>query len=531
VSGGDPGHPGFIVDGMNVKTSQEQRLAAAHASLADAIAKVVTSDDWQQLLRISRSFHRYSPNNQLLLAAQGAEGVVASFNTWKQIPAEDGHPCRIRRGETALRVYAPIRTTRREIDEDTGDEIVERSVVRFKLVPVFHQGQLVSPPDLPVQPKLLVGIEPPEHLWSAVADQVAMAGFTVQRGPLNGLDGAKGVTNYLEHVVTVRDDLAPSQALKTLIHELAHLHMHHPDRRPEGFSRDRMEVEAESVAYVVCDTVGIDAGTYSIPYVANWAGGGTQLVHTTAERVLTSAGSIVAELERRLEVELCPDPLAVARKHLGEEGIEPRAEKVTAVGSTDQLIADHLACGPLNWQRLAGSIPALDHTKYPQFDGNPGAQAVVLAEAGASVEANVAVMRAHKLSDDAIAGLLTVSVPDVNGERPTLYPRDDVLEAIHAPSLVKPLAEDLVSDLIIAAGRRPATAMHLAETSGQPASVVSLVEEKLRRHGHPAMAQAAGGVEPGLTLIDEWVGRVSGAADAQVLLTEPLPPPPGPSVA
>ena len=68
---------------MSTTTTHEERLAAAHATLTEAVAKVATSEDWQNLLRVSGSFHRYSPNNQLLLAAQGAQGVVASFHTWK----------------------------------------------------------------------------------------------------------------------------------------------------------------------------------------------------------------------------------------------------------------------------------------------------------------------------------------------------------------------------------------------------------------------------------------------------------------
>jgi len=105
---------------MDTRFSNDERLAAAHATLTDAVAKVATSEDWQNLLRLSGSFHRYSPNNQLLLAAQGAEGLVASFHTWKQIAATDGHVCRIRKGETALRVYAPIRAKRQELDEARG---------------------------------------------------------------------------------------------------------------------------------------------------------------------------------------------------------------------------------------------------------------------------------------------------------------------------------------------------------------------------------------------------------------------------
>src|SRR3954470_20931588 len=102
--------------------TNEERLATAHAVLTAAVARVATSEDWQNLLRLCGSFHRYSPNNQLLLAAQGADGLVASLHTWNKIPAIDGRPCRIRKGETALRVYAPIRSERRDIDQDTGDE-------------------------------------------------------------------------------------------------------------------------------------------------------------------------------------------------------------------------------------------------------------------------------------------------------------------------------------------------------------------------------------------------------------------------
>src|SRR4051795_11693996 len=104
---------------MDTKQTNEERLVAAHAVLGDAVARVATSEDWQNLLRLSGSFHRYSSNNQLLLAAQGAEGLVAPFHTWKQIAAIDGQVCRIRKGEIAMRVYAPIRVKRQEAEEAT----------------------------------------------------------------------------------------------------------------------------------------------------------------------------------------------------------------------------------------------------------------------------------------------------------------------------------------------------------------------------------------------------------------------------
>ena len=295
---------------MGHQVTPEDRLAAAQAKLADAISAIATSEDWQRLLSISRSFHRYSPSNQLLLAAQGAEGAVASFNTWKKVPAADGGTCSVAAGETALRVFAPVKIVQKEIDDETGEELIERSMLRFKLVPVFHQGQLVSPPDFPMQPRLLDSIEPPPHVWSAIAKQIQAAGFVLERGPLQGGEGPKGVTDHSARRVVVRDDLSPAQALKTQVHELAHVMLHDAEQRV-GMARDRMEVEAESVAYVVLDTLGVDAGEYSIPYVANWAGADGDLVRSTAQRVLAAAREITARLEGELGVELQPDPIRV----------------------------------------------------------------------------------------------------------------------------------------------------------------------------------------------------------------------------
>jgi len=517
---------------MSTVTKDTDRLVAAHQALSDAIANVITSEDWQQLLRISQSFHRYSPNNQLLLAAQGAEGLVASFNTWKQIPAVDGHVCRVRKGETAMRVYAPIRTTRREVDQETGDEIVERSVVRFKLVPVFHQGQLVAPPDIPMQPKLLVGAEPPAYLWDAVAAQIAAAGFRLERGALDGPGGANGVTSYPDKRVIVRDDLPPAQALKTQIHELAHVMLHAPDDRPDGMSRDLVEVEAESVAFVVCDMLGVDSASYSIPYVANWAGGELDRVRSTAERVLGAARQIVTGLEKELGVELLQDPLAGARRQLAEEGIDEHRALAAAGRSTDDLVADHLAAGRLDWQELATSIPAIERHRADAVADDPVGQAVVLAEAGASASATASVLRAHGLADTEVDHILAAPVLDMLGESPTLYPLGADRTPLAEPTPIRPLAESLVADLIVAAGRHPAAARHLAESSGQPATVVSLVEERLRRSGHPVLGGRPS-VRPdrGLALIDDWAqpaapsGSTPDLATADSQFPEPPTPP------
>ena len=151
----------------------------------------------------------------------------------------------------------------------------------------------------------------------------------------------------------------------------------------------------------------------------------------------------------------------------------------------------------------------------------------MLAEAGASPESNVAVMRSHGLDDTAIHALLTVTVPDNLGAKSTLYDRDEVERAIRAPRLVKPIVDEVVADLLVSAGRHPAGARYLAETSGQPASVINLMEERLRRVGAERLTAGDRRADRGLALIDEWTGAAPiGVGRGAEIRPEPSPPEP-----
>jgi hypothetical protein len=90
-----------------------------------------------------------------------------------------------------------------------------------------------------------------------------------------------------------RSDIAPAQAVKTLVHELGHALLH-GDELPR--SKKVAEVEVESVAYIVCDTLGLDSGEYSFPYVTRWAEGSSDLVGETAERAIGCAKQILERL-------------------------------------------------------------------------------------------------------------------------------------------------------------------------------------------------------------------------------------------
>ena len=290
------------------------QLEELHANLTDRLAALKTGDEWLAWLTSARRFHRYSPANQLLLAAQGATGHVASYRTWQRIPAVGGGNCQVRKGEHGLTILAPMTVTRRDVDEATGDEIIVGQAVRgFKTVTVFHQDQLVNPPDLPQQPlpALLTGDNRHQHLWTAITAHLGDLGYTTHLVARSPVDSWNGRTNFATAEVSIAEHLEPPQRLKTLVHEWAHIALEHGQQPGRG--RSVIEVEAESVAYLVCATVGLDAAGYTIPYLASWSSGDLELLETTAQRVLAITVEMVDTLEAGLSIDLTPDLFGAPR--------------------------------------------------------------------------------------------------------------------------------------------------------------------------------------------------------------------------
>ncbi|HWE54346.1 MAG TPA: ArdC-like ssDNA-binding domain-containing protein [Acidimicrobiales bacterium] len=269
-------------------TDRTDRLHELQEQLEQQVAELVSGEDWARMLETASRFHRYSANNVMLIMAQmSTASRVAGFNTWKQLGRS------VRKGEHAIRILAPCKY---KVETDDGDP---RWILRgFTTACVFDISQTEGA-DIPdIRPVLLAG-EAPAGLWDALAKQVATAGFTLDRGDCGG---ANGVTNYATRTVTVRADVDDAQACKTLAHELAHVLLH--DRTDSAWSlcmepgsRRLAEIEAESVAYIVCHAQGLATGAYSLPYVASWSRGDIQTVRRTAETVCKAAGVILAGLD------------------------------------------------------------------------------------------------------------------------------------------------------------------------------------------------------------------------------------------
>ena len=194
----------------------------------------------------------------------------------------------VRKGEKSLKVLAPVRV---KVTDDDGEHFAIRG---FKVESVFAACQTDGEGEIPepMRPELLNGAGP-DGAWSALASIVAAQGFKLERG---SLFPANGTTSFDTRSVLVADRLEDAAAVKTLAHELAHVLLHeHADYHQ---NRARCEVEAESVAYLVCRELGLETDQYTFPYVATWAGGDVKIVTQAADVALKCAAQILEGFDR-----------------------------------------------------------------------------------------------------------------------------------------------------------------------------------------------------------------------------------------
>lgn len=284
----------------------QAQLAALHAHLAEQVATLATGPAWRRWLNVASRFHSYSfPNTVLLLAQKPDATRVAGYRLWQQLGRQ------VNKGEKGLVILAPV--TRRIDSGDGGNDqsnpgddaaAAERRLIGYRKTHVWDISQTSGDPlPEPPRPALLAGQAPP-GLWDAIARQCADAGYEVARKSLAAGAGPNGYTDFITRQIVVRDDVDDAQAVKTLIHELSHAVLHSPasfDHAHTAGCRDTQEVEAESIAYLVCAARQLDTSEYTFAYVAGWAaqtGDIDATLRRTGSRVLTTAHQILHRIEQ-----------------------------------------------------------------------------------------------------------------------------------------------------------------------------------------------------------------------------------------
>jgi antirestriction protein ArdC len=230
--------------------------------LCQATDALLTSEGWQRWLRTRSRFHRYSLRNTLLIAFQCPHAThVAGFRQWLELGR-----C-VRKGEKGIRIFAPVRYRHRSETEQTDEQEREPQLVGFRLAAVFDVSQTeplpgVDPTPLepPGQP---VGGESHGHLLAPLEQHAISLGFDVAYEPLHR---RAGYCSSVERRIIIDRALPANGKVATLVHELAHAH----GIDYKKFSRAEAELIVESVACIVCGSLGLDTTSESIPYLAGW---------------------------------------------------------------------------------------------------------------------------------------------------------------------------------------------------------------------------------------------------------------------
>lgn len=325
------------------EAAREASLASMHEQLAAQVGALASGQAWQAWLRFASSFHRYSFSNTLLISSQRPDAtMVAGYRAWQAKGRQ------VRRGERSIKVLGPLTKRDPQLDERgrpvrgaDGKPVMEVRMVGVKPVSVFDVSQTDGEPlPQPPEAKLLTGEAPP-GLWDALQAFVEGQGFSVSRG---GCGSANGLTNFADRRVRVRDDIDDAAAVRTLGHEAAHVVLHDPGQR-QGFAcRGVVEVEAESVAFLLTAAHGLDASQYTFNYVAGWAHQATTTAGPSVEDIIKATGQRVISTADRILQFTQPAPT------LTEEALADLAVQVTRPRDAVAPAA--------TWERIAS--PALD---------------------------------------------------------------------------------------------------------------------------------------------------------------------------
>ena len=314
-----------------------QQVREITDKLEQGIKELFESERFKEYLRTMSKFYNYSFNNTLLIAMQKPEATyVAGYTSWQR-----NFDRQVMKGEKGIKILAPApykaQEEREKIDPVTqkpvigadGKAVTETvEVLRpaFKVVSVFD----VSQTDGKELPDIIV-----DELKGSVENYEAFFDALRQESPVpisfeNIPGGAKGFFSPVESRIAIQEGMSEIQTVKTAIHEIAHAKLHavKPDEKaaPED-KKDRhtKEVEAESVAYTVCQRYGIETSDYSFGYIAGWSSGKeTKELKSSLDTIRKTAAEMIEGIDSKLKVLLAEKAQSAEKE--SEMPAEPMSE-------------------------------------------------------------------------------------------------------------------------------------------------------------------------------------------------------------
>ena len=295
------------------REEQEEQIKALTDQLEKGIKEVFTSEKYKAYLSTMEKFHSYSFNNSILIYVQKPNAsMVAGFKTWQSLERQ------VKKGERGIRIFAPrpykvIRDVE-AVDPGTGEVLLdpngkpimekeERSYVRFIPVKVFDVSQTEGKA-LPTLTEELQGEAQNYEALMAAIKETAQVPIRFD----TWTESKKGYYSLSNQEIVIKSGMSERQTVKTAIHETAHSILHtDPDEMKD---RATKEVEAESVAFIVCQHFGLDTSDYSFGYLASWSNGkglpelkaSLQTIQRTSNDLINRLNQLVLKYTNNLDI-------------------------------------------------------------------------------------------------------------------------------------------------------------------------------------------------------------------------------------
>ena len=317
-----PQEPRPVIPIVLTSEKPAEKLKEITDRLEQGIAELFDSERYKEYLKVMSKFHNYSFRNTVLIAMQKPDAsLVAGFSAWK-----NNFERNVMKGQKGIKIIAPspykVKQEMKKIDPQTGKPVIgkdgkpvteekEITIPAYKVVSVFDVSQTEGRelPDIAVD-ELTGDVDRYKDFFTALEKTSPVPiGFEKIEG------GAHGYYHLEDKRIAIDEGMSELQTLKTAIHEIAHAKLHDIDlnapledleNRPDRRTR---EVQAESIAYTVCQHYGLDTSDYSFGYVAGWSAGrelaelknSLETIRSTAAEIIDSIDEHIAELQKGQE--------------------------------------------------------------------------------------------------------------------------------------------------------------------------------------------------------------------------------------